>query len=392
VTSTKTLTLVPQGIRGQDGWQTLAWKLISPDLPEFVLTHSVADADAHLLSPPDRADHALVIVLLLAMKNQWDIVVEGKVSPRLLDGLETLQAIWSRWCPNTYRRVRIRAQEECEIESTSGQRPALFAFSGGVDACFSLFRHLNGAAGRNNHKPGAALLVHGMDIPLDRPDFFQKAAERAERMLSGTAIPLIRMRTNARLLDMNWEHTFGSQVAACFLSLQRGFAHGVMASSEPYDALVLPWGSTPLTDPLASTSALQVVHDEAEFDRTEKVDWLVRNTDIIANLRVCWAGNNLSRNCGECEKCVRTMLNFWAKGHDVPAAFPTSLTARLVRSLKISNGAQLAELQTLLKHARDQHNARNEILMAVNSVIRRAKLTYVKHRLLQMAAGALGKR
>ncbi len=391
MTNTQTLTLVPQGFHGQDGWQTLAWKLASPGLPEFVLTHSVADADAHLLSPPDRADHALIIVLLLAMKNHWNISVEGKVSPRLLDGLEILQAIWCRWCPNTYHHIEIRAQEECEIETATGQRPALFAFSGGVDASFSLFRHLIGAAGRNNHKPCTALLVHGLDIPLNRPDFFQKAAERAKRMLSDTGVPLTCMRTNSHLLDMDWEHTFGLQLTACFLVLQSGFAHGVMASGEPYDALVLPWGSTPLTDTLASTSALQVVHDGAEFDRTEKVDWLARNSGIVADLRVCWAGNDLSRNCGKCEKCVRTMLNFWAMGHDIPTAFPTTLTAGLVRSVKIANEPQLVELQTLLRHARHQHNAKNEILTAVNSVVRRAKLTYVRRRLLQMAARALGR-
>ena len=331
MTSRKTLILVPQGIRSQDGWQSLAWKLASPDLPNCVLTHSVMDVHAHLFSPPDRADHAVVAALLWAMKNRHDIVVEGKVSPRLLDSLETLRAIWCRWRPNTYHRIDISVQEECEIETTSGQRPALFAFSGGIDASFSLFRHLNGAAGRNTYKPGAGLFVHGMDIPLNREDFFQKATERSERILADTNVPLIRMRTNSRILDMDWEHSFGLQLAACFLTLQRDFSYGVCGSSEPYEIAIIPWGSTPLTDPLPSTSAIQMIHDGAAFDRTEKVDWLARNTSVTADLRVCWAGDDLSTNCGECEKCLRTMLNFWAMRHDIPTAFPTTLSARRVR-------------------------------------------------------------
>lgn len=391
LTSRKTLTLVQQDVRSQDGWQSLAWKLASPDLPDCVLTHSVMDAHAHLLSPPDRADHALVAALLWAMKNRHDIVAEGKVSPRLLDGLETLQAIWCRWRPNTYHRVNISVQEECEIETTAGQRPALFAFSGGIDASFSLFRHLNGAAGRNTYKPGAALFVHGMDIPLNRQDFFQKAAERSERILAGTNVPLICMRTNSRILDMDWEHSYGLQLAACFLSLQREFAYGVKGSGEPYEISVIPWGSTPLTDPLTSTSAMQMVHDGAESDRTEKVDWLARNTGIVADLRVCWAGRDLSTNCGECEKCVRTMLNFWAIRHDIPTAFPTTLTARRVRSIKISNEVQLCELQTLLKHATDNHQASDEILRALKSTVLRTKFTFAKRRLFQILARVLGK-
>ncbi|MEO1799639.1 MAG: hypothetical protein AAFR62_04335, partial [Cyanobacteria bacterium J06629_2] len=74
-----------------------------------------------------------------------------------------------------------------------------------------------------------------------------------------------------------------------------------------------PWGSHPLLDPLYSTTSLQVRHENAALSRLEKTK-LVGEWDVaLKQLRVCnekesyQAGNY---NCGNCEKCVRTMTAF----------------------------------------------------------------------------------
>lgn len=368
------LTLKPQGLRTESGWTGVEWLLEGFEEKPFLLRHAVPEDDRHLLCDPERGDHVLATVLLFAMKRGKNIVVDGKVSPRLLDGLETLQSIWQRWRPYRYRIIDISVAEESESGPLALNRPGLFAFSGGVDGSFSFFRHFQGKAGRNTRKPGAALLVHGMDIPLEREDFYASAAERAERMLQGTDVPLLRVRTNTRKLGMNWEDSYGLQLAACFFLFQDHFAWAMKGSGEPYDELVLPWGSTPLTDPLCSTAAMRLTLDGCAFDRTEKVQWLIKNTNISSELRVCWAGENLDRNCGDCEKCVRTMLNFWAIGEDVPSAFPTRLTPDRVRSIHPKNETQLKELKTLMQHAVLNHDRHDPIMKAFFSVIRRADL------------------
>lgn len=119
---------------------------------------------------------------------------------------------------------------------------------------------------------------------------------------------------------------------------------------------------------------MQREHDGCAYDRTEKVQWLIRNTHIADELRVCWAGPHLDRNCGECEKCVRTMLNFWAIGHQVPAAFPTQLTPKLVRAVKTSNEAQLRELMSLFRHSQEHRSARDPIARSLRAVLRQARL------------------
>lgn len=372
------LTLTPLGLRTENGWTGIEWFLDVFGEHGLVLRHAVPESDQHLLGDPGRGDHALAAVMLWAMRNGKNIVVEGTVSPRLLDGLETLQSIWQRWRKERYAIVDIRAAEESEPVHLALNRPGLFAFSGGVDGSFSFFRHFQGKAGRSNRKPGAALLVHGMDIPLERDDFFASAAERAERMLNGTGVPLLRVRTNTRKLGMDWEDSYGLQLVSCFFLFQDHFAWAMKGSGEPYDELVLPWGSTPLTDPLCATGAMQLVLDGCAFDRTEKVQWLAQNTGVSEELRVCWAGENLDRNCGNCEKCVRTMLNFWAVGEVVPSAFPTQLTPERVRTLRPKNETQLRELITLMRHAVLNHAPQDPILRTLVYVVQRSKFLKFK--------------
>ncbi|MBF0586893.1 hypothetical protein INT08_06165 [Prosthecochloris sp. N3] len=323
-----------------------------------------------MLTEPQRGDHALVVALLYGMRHGWDIRVEGDVSPRLLEGLEALQAIWWRWAPDLYTQVSITAAREIEAPAAA-PKSGLFAFSGGVDGTYTFFKHFHGAAGRATCRPAAALLVHGMDIPLNQSLVFDSALARGSRMLEETNIPLLPIRTNSRDLGMNWEHSYGLQLAGCFLVFQGSFDMAFKASGEPYEDLVMPWGSTPLTDQLASTERMKMVHDGCEASRSEKVDWLVKHTTVCDYLRVCWEGPTLDRNCGGCEKCIRTMLNFWQNGHTVSAAFPTRLTPDLVsRGLQPRNSTQLKELQSILRLAKDRKTPSDPILRALEQVVK----------------------
>lgn len=78
-----------------------------------------------------------------------------------------------------------------------------------------------------------------------------------------------------------------------------------------------PWGSHPLLDPLYSTTSLQVRHENAALSRLEKTQ-LVGEWDVaLKQLRVCNEKESYREgnyNCGECEKCVRTMTAFLSLG------------------------------------------------------------------------------
>lgn len=348
------LELRPSGYFEDAEWIGIGWQLSDSNGEVFHIKHSVTKNNKFMLPEVQLGDHALIAILLYAMKHAKSLHVNGIVSPKLLDGLYTLQSIWSRWRPELYRQIEITAEAEQPSSIKSMEEGAIFAFSGGVDATFSLFRHLTGMVGRCSRQPDAAMLVQGMDIPLDRDDYFYGALKRAELILESTSVKLIPIKTNSRQLDQSWEDSFSLQLASCFFLLQKKFRWAMLGSGEPYESLSLPWGSTPLTDYLVSNESLSLIFDGANFDRTEKVDWLVKNTreTTVSNIRVCYAGSKKDRNCGKCEKCIRTKLNFWAKGHKVPSAFDTSLSISQVILVKTKNKEQIYELERVCKHAK----------------------------------------
>src|SRR5699024_10818106 len=129
--------------------------------------------------------------------------------------------------------------------------------------------------------------------------------------------------------------------------------------SEPYDALVLPWGSNPVTDHLLSGQQMRIVHDGAGFSRTEKLAVLAGIPGSMSDLRVCWAGPDKDRNCGVCEKCVRTKLNLLAVGVEDADCFPQPLQMSDIDQMSIMNPAQLAEIESVLEYA-DRNGVQGE--------------------------------
>ncbi len=63
---------------------------------------------------------------------------------------------------------------------------------------------------------------------------------------------------------------------------------------------------------------------------------------------MCWEGVDQGRNCGVCEKCIRTKLNFLAAGIESPECFQEPLAIEDVHSLRVRNLRQLHELQMIL--------------------------------------------
>jgi len=374
VAHTHALVLSPLGVAERDGWRELRWCL-HEGASRIELLHGLPLELAWAASAtPERADSVLCATLLHAMRRGLPLRIEGQVSPRLLAGLERLQEIWSRWRPRRYRRIDLQAAEERPSPPPREPERGLFAFSGGVDASFSFYRHLQAAEGRNSLAPGALLMVHGMDIPLERAQWFASALERNRRMVAASGVDVIALRTNTRVLGQPWEDSYGLQLNAAFLLFQGQFGHSLHGSGEPWESLHLPWGSTPLTDGLCSTEAMRHHHHGNAFDRSEKIAWLHAHTGACDWLRVCWQGEQLDRNCGRCEKCVRTMLNFHAMGLPIPAAFPDGLSAARVARLRLDNVIQLQEIRDLYRHLRARYPASDPILRATRGLLRRAEL------------------
>jgi hypothetical protein len=301
-------------------------------------------------TPPDNFDGILCATVLHAMAEGRDIHLHGPATSTMLLNLAEFQRAWSRWLPTVYRPVKIEVESEIH-NPQQGTSRAISAFSGGVDSSFTLLRNSTPAA-----DPGYAvdtvLLVHGFDVSLSNWGDLKELIERTAPIRELTGVQLRIVRTNSKELALQkWEYSFAAQLAACMHMYSAEFSLALVGSSEPYDALVLPWGSNPVTDHLLSGGRLRIVHDGAAFSRTDKIAYVSGFPAALQSLKVCWEGKRQGRNCGTCEKCVRTQLNFLAVAVVNPPCFDAPLELRRITDIRLKSDASLAELRSIVDYA-----------------------------------------
>jgi hypothetical protein len=269
----------------------------------------------------------------------------------MLRNIAELQLIWSRWKPQLYKPFDIEPDRIIDDPMPFRER-AIAAFSGGVDATFTVLRHTTTAQHTTRHKVTDVLAVHGFDIDLENSDAFDRHMARVAPLLDHLGLESHVVRTNSKKLRLqNWEDSFALELAGCMHLYAPKFGYGLIGSSEPYEALVLPWGSSPVTDHLMSGGAMKIVHDGAGFSRTDKVAQIARSSLASNTLKVCWQGSDQSVNCGVCEKCLRTKMNFLATGSPIPPSLPHELDLAAVARMKIRVPAQMAELEGIRQYA-----------------------------------------
>ena len=354
-----------------DGSTTVSITIEHPDQTRTPLWFRVPCQYGSLITPS--CDPFVVATLLMAMSQSTDLVVHGEVSPLLLRNLTEFQAAWSSWRPNLYKPIEIRAEVEREQFNAEAEEKAIAAFSGGVDSCFTAWRHRTNRCGRLQRNLQAGLVVHGFDIPLEKQQAFDRATEKARAILANLGVELIPMATNIRELSLNWEDVFGTAAASCLMLLQRGYSTGLIASSFPYQALSFPYGSNPVTDWLLSSQAFQIVHDGADFTRIEKIRELANWSEAQQNLRVCWEGTQPDKNCGRCEKCVRTILIFRIFGVGLPPCFEEDVSERQILELKAKEGP-LTELERVLDAAKAADVSESWVSALEKSIARNKRL------------------
>ncbi len=304
------------------------------------------------ITPPadDDCDSYLLAVIMDAMKENQNIEINGSISKGLLSNLIEYQAAWVKWLPDTYSQVDITCNN---IRKPDILTPgAICAFSGGVDATFSVWMHSQSKFSYRTQDIQLCSIVHGFDIPIEDENAFVNATKTAKETLSSIELELYPIKTNYRKISkVSWEHAFSCALVATLNNFKSKVGTCIVGSSEPYNSLVIPWGSSPITDHLLSSDDFVVLHDGASHSRTEKVKEISQWKAGIDKLRVCWQGDLKDRNCGVCEKCVRTKLNFLAVNSSIPACFPPSDIIRDLHGINLKHDAVLAEWKQIYEYS-----------------------------------------
>ncbi len=347
---------------------------------------------AHEAALAPNSDAFAVATVLLAMKSASQMVIHGEVSPSLLRNLEEFQAAWASWVPSL-AEISIVADVERELV-LNRQPAAVAAFSGGVDSSYTVSRHATARQGRRVQPLKAGLFVHGFDIPLDQPEVFDRALQRATAMLSSLHLATVPMSTNFRAVvdpSIGWVTGFGTGIAACLSLLQGQFDTGLIASSYSYHSLSFPYGSNPVTDPLLGSRGFALIHDGAEQRRFGKVKTLMAWPEALEHVRVCWEGAEKDRNCCQCEKCIRNILTFRLAGAGLPPCFDQDATDQQIRSLRVE-GSALDALRFLQETARQQGVSASWVRAATIAVRHNQRIAWLQQRkrwLMQRLSGWL---
>jgi hypothetical protein len=323
-------------------------------------TYSLADGPVSVfyritgdaLPPPlEVYDFAVIAALYVAMREGRPVHVEGPVTAALLRNVEEFQEIWSLWQPK-YRCVPITADHVVPAEPADVRR-GVFAVSGGVDGTYALLRHHSGHAGFRTVRPACSMLVHGFDIPLPEQRAFDHARGRVAAMTGPLGVPLSVVVTNWRdVLERDWEMDCQAALAACLMQF-RGLANvGVCGAAEDYSHIIVPLGCNPITNHLMSGAGFEILAEGGGATRTERVRFLCDYPETASQLRVCWEGPITGGNCGRCEKCIRTKLNFMAVGSP-PLCFDRPPTIAEILGLRTRGPVQLHFLREILQAASD---------------------------------------
>jgi 7-cyano-7-deazaguanine synthase in queuosine biosynthesis len=249
----------------------------------------------------------LLAALVPAMKVGEPLVLKGPISPRLLHNIPKVQEIFHAW-DHRLKEVPIEVQTIGSSPETAPSGVGCF-FSGGVDSFYTLLKHRDEIT--------KLIFVHGFDISLENTPLRAKVSQAIHSIAAELQKPLIEVETNIGTFANNYVdwglHSHGTAMASVALLLSPQFRKVFIASSHSYSDLI-PWGSHPIIDPLLSTEHMEIIHDGCEATRVEKVAEIALNETAMKYLRVCYVNRGGAYNCGQCEKCLVTMVNLRVAG------------------------------------------------------------------------------
>lgn len=132
---------------------------------------------------------------------------------------------------------------------------------------------------------------------------------------------------------------------------QRDVSADLIGSDEDYANVVFPWGGNLITYPMLSTDSFRVMYDGAGTNRTQKVGVIAEWEAGTEFLRVCRQSAS-PRNCGGCEKCMRTKPKYLASRKPIPPSLPGGVPLPALLRMKALAPANLALLREVHQEAK----------------------------------------
>ena len=319
------------------------------------------------LGEPETDDAVVPMGLFAAMAHGLPFVAENPVDARLAEEALVAMDIAAEWWPDALAPVPVDLPVRADMPVPPDRGRAAF-FTGGMDSWHTLLNH--------EHKISHLIYVHGFDMPGRSAEDQALVGRRVREAAAARGFALQEIHTNHReqgehlVGDFKFSH--GAMLAAVGLMLGKSIDGVYIAASDNYIDMV-PWGSMWFLDPLWTTGKVQILYDGADTWRSDKAHVFARHPDLLAHLVVCWDGYVHGKNCGHCEKCLRTMLALHFAGiDDLSPAFAQALDPMAIATMRLTSDWRIANYAKSLKLARE-HRPDSPILPAFESCVRENK-------------------
>lgn len=245
----------------------------------------------------------LAAALPLAMAQRQSLQLDP-LDPHLLKALPALQTLYER-LPNRLQPIEV-VSSPAPASRTRASGVGCF-FSKGLDSFYTFLEQ---------HEDITHLLwIRGFDSPAHLQD---EMLEPIRQLAERHGKTLVEIRTNL----VRWARphvpwsTYHGNCLFTLAHLLKGTLGKVYIPATGSFERLLAWGSHPQLDGLWSSSDLEIVHHGKEAGRAEKLSRWGQNPELVSNLQVCRGPRAAGqRNCGRCDKCLRTLLAWQAAGN-----------------------------------------------------------------------------
>jgi len=239
-------------------------------------------------------------MLVPALTARRRMVVESPVCPIWLARQAALVELFHRW----WRLPRLAPEAPPSSEARERVANVGLCFSGGVDSFHTLLR--------GGRPVDWLVTAQGFDMSWQDAERIAGVRRSLEAIASRTGARPAVIRTNLRdhplVAGAEWERAHGGALASLGHLLDDSLGTLLISSSIQIGSRTEAWGSHWRSDPLWSSSRLQVTHCGAAMRRRQKLESIAGEELVQHHLRVCWENLSPQGNCSRCEKCVVTML------------------------------------------------------------------------------------
>ncbi|MBR8831077.1 MAG: hypothetical protein Cpurp_07730 [Chlorogloea purpurea SAG 13.99] len=261
----------------------------------------------------ESSDTFLIGLLVLAMKQNEDIYIEGKVSEKLFYNLTNyLVKILTLLIPSLHQ-IKIFPQELTQENLVKPIQGVATGFSGGIDSFCTFIDHFQENT-PTSYKITHLLLNNVGSHGEGGQQLFEKRYQRLYMFAQEYELPFISINSNLHeILPRNFQTTHTTRNISAILLLPKLFTKYYYSSAHKYEDCIIkesPDGAVidPAAIHLLSTENTECISAGCQYSRVEKTLKVSEFEPSYRYLDVCVNAVEDAENCSQCWKCARTLL------------------------------------------------------------------------------------